>query len=152
MSNEVITSWLEAQAERGHVPSKVLLAEGCPFVGAALPKRFRQGPQKQCYGNAGNMASRHPSTMAYVEGYAMVPGLFPMPHAWCLDKATGLVVDSTWDNPESCHYMGIIVDTKFMLKIVRETGVWGLFDTRLFWERLSQEERTAVFRSPLKAA
>jgi hypothetical protein len=88
----------------------------------------KRGKQKACFENAGQLAL---AGWPYAEGYAVRPSLgIPLPHAWVLD-GEGRVVDPTWEHPETCHYMGIVVPHDAYLKALVRNRVWGVLDTGL---------------------
>ncbi|TNC48717.1 hypothetical protein FHG66_12920 [Rubellimicrobium rubrum] len=115
----------------GKLPMAGMLREhGSRFMGAALPATYKRGMPRRCFRNAAQLTrSRH---LEYWEGWAWVPsfGALPFDHAWCVDPQSGCVVDSTWENPADCVYLGLHVPTEVLLEARRETGVWGVLDVR----------------------
>lgn len=73
----------------------LLLAEGRFFTPRQLPGEVRPMPLSECYRNAALTALRSKGALLYAEGFAVVVG-HPLEHAWCVDAATGDVVDPTW--------------------------------------------------------
>lgn len=142
MSVDVIKAWLEATAKLNHWPSEILLERGQPFEGHPLPARIRKGLKRQCYANAGRLVVDRPLELFYVEGYGMSPGLPPLAHAWCVDKA-GRVIDPTWDNPADCFYFGARISHDFLFDYIRRTGIWGLFESPSFWREQKELGLTA---------
>jgi hypothetical protein len=105
----------------------MLVQEGkffTPPATSALPDGVHKGPNKNCYGNAANLAIENPS-YTYVEGFAMtnlVP--FPFGHAWVVDN-NGAVIDNTWETPGT-SYFGIPFTTDYLLKTLDKRQVYGM--------------------------
>jgi hypothetical protein len=108
---------------------RFVLKHGKPFV--AMPFIGKRGIIKMCYKNAMELCYRHLNDgICYVEGYALRPSIgFPMEHAWCVDKETGVVLDPTWDDPEECEYYGVIISMQKAMDTILETGVYGVLDS-----------------------
>lgn len=68
----------------------------CPFEGA-------QGLPKMCFGNAITEAAMH--GYKYVEGFALSPEGYVIPHAWC-ERPDGRLHDATWMNT-ALAYVGV---------------------------------------------
>lgn len=80
-----------------------VLEEGKLYEAAPLPEEFTKHDNRECFGNAFDLASTH-DDLTYVEGYAL--RLIPIMHAWVTrDGVTA--IDPTWDNPEECQYFGV---------------------------------------------
>lgn len=109
----------------GHVPSILTLKLGRPWSPQPLPEGVPQGPERQCYENAGTLAIAH-RDLLYVEGYAQPPGLPPIHHAWCVDTE-GRVIDNTFRDPELSQYFGVPIRGDTLRNMVADTGRWGLF-------------------------
>lgn len=82
-----------------------VLKYGRPYAAQPLPKNVRPMKPKECFSNAQRLVFRKTS-LVYVEGYALRPGLFPIHHGWAVDSE-GNVVDPTWREPETCRYFGV---------------------------------------------
>jgi len=90
-------------------------------MGPSFAKRAeRYGEWKQCYANS--YAAAEMNGWSYVEGYAA--SVIPVLHAWCLDEK-GTLVETTWDEPAD-EYVGIVMDTEWVLSVCAETGYWGV--------------------------
>jgi hypothetical protein len=85
-------------------PMDFVLRHGRSYVPQPLPKPYRVGAQKMCFGNAIIVAASY--GLAYVEGYALAPTIrFPIHHAWNAD-ADGNLVDTTWAGTGAA-YLGV---------------------------------------------
>lgn len=84
----------------------LVLSEGTIYKGQPLPEGFTPMEKKMCFANAFELVlGEHDLT--YVEGYALRPQLgLPMMHGWCID-GDDRVIDPTWDEPDTCVYIGI---------------------------------------------
>ncbi len=100
---------------------------GTFYPGAKRPKGMRKGRAKGCFENAGKLVMNSVD-WKYVEGYAISERLgILIHHAWCLDE-NGIVVDSTWKDPQHCQYMGIPFSDAQLCQQLVKNGVWGVFD------------------------
>jgi hypothetical protein len=72
-------------------PAQLMLNHGVFYRPAPLPDGVPPGELKQRFRNAAHLALD--TDLVYVEGYAL--SLIPVEHAWCVDPATGVVVDPT---------------------------------------------------------
>lgn len=116
---------------------KFYLCLGQDFELAPLALQQKRGPRKQCYANAGRLFLES-TDLYYAEGYACLPGLFPMHHAWCLDS-TGRVIDNTWDYQPTAEYFGLVLNRKFVHKRIEETQTWGVLAEHVSPELLSED-------------
>jgi SPP1 gp7 family putative phage head morphogenesis protein len=99
-----------------------------------LPKKYKYGKQKNCFGNAARLADMDRS-LTYNEGLAFTIG-FPMEHAWCTDKNNN-VIDNMWrpssGDPEIRAYYGIKFNTDYLWKVLGEKGTYGVFPD--YWRK-----------------
>ena len=79
-----------------------------------------------CFSNAAQLAFEFPSEFVYCEGYATA--FFPVNHAWLIVKATGRVLDVTWDYSPEHEYIGVPFKAEFMRKHLLAKGTYGLLD------------------------
>lgn len=77
----------------------------------------------QCYRNAFQLASTDPENLTYCEGFAMVPDLIPLEHAWVVDKK-GRVIDPTWS--DGSDYFGVAFDFYWLMDFMAESGHYGV--------------------------
>lgn len=80
-----------------------------------LPARVKRGPMRACYHNSLALAKRGKGRYVYVEGCAT--HIIPVSHAWCCDRETGLIVDTTW--AEGIDYVGVPMRTAYVAKMLR---------------------------------
>lgn len=87
---------------------RFILEESILLPGMALPGHMEKRPPRQCFRNAAIdvLAS---NDLIYCEGFATCPDIsMIIHHAWAITPA-GQVIDSTWDRPDLCVYMGVPV-------------------------------------------
>ncbi|HDR9103442.1 TPA: hypothetical protein QDB04_000162 [Burkholderia vietnamiensis] len=121
----VCRQYLELQAGMPHLPSRLMLLMSRPWRAQALPAGFSRGEPRQCFKNSSWLAIEHRS-LTYVEGYACPDGLIPIQHGWCVDEA-GNVIDVTLGSPETTHYFGIPVSTRFLQNFLDTATYYGIF-------------------------
>lgn len=121
--------YLEQISRMGNLAADFYLRLGQAYPAAPVPARYERGEMRQCYKNAGQLATSH-LDLAYCEGYAVRAGLFPMHHAWCLDTE-GRVLDTTWPYDPENEYLGVSLSTDFLHQQLHETGVWGVLSEML---------------------
>lgn len=116
-------------AAGGDMPlARLMLARGKSYSGTRYVG-MRMTP-KMCFKNAIRLAER--KGYRYAEGYALSGTLltsgivFPVEHAWCVDR-DGNAVDPTWEDPENSHYLGIEFDVTEVWKRTALTGTFGMF-------------------------
>ena len=109
-----------------HTPEQLVLDHGMFFRPAKLPSKYKAGVKTYCFYNSYVLASRSRGNLTYCEGYALGE-FFPMHHAWCVDRH-GCVVDVTWDNPESCVYMGVPIKIDIARRIYKSTSLASMLD------------------------
>jgi len=116
-----------ATAPAGYVHSSALILEhGKAYPTDADTYAGKRGTPKQCYANAGRMATRD-SSLTYVEGYTTVHGV-PIEHAWVVNKK-GTVIDPTLKNGDNIRgYFGVPFTTEYLNKTIARKGTWGLID------------------------
>ena len=115
-----------------------LIREGQEFTIGKRPSWCKQGIIKMCYSNARKLVKRFPTRVWYAEGYAC--GIMPVSHVWCIDKATGLVIDPTWE--AGTEYHGIFVDTEYLIRHDRDGGGDSIIDDwQNGWPILKDGER-----------
>lgn len=99
------------------VPSmyRYVLKHGEVFTPAPLSPGFSRGPAGNCYLNAARLVITVPE-LRYVEGYGVTP-YFPLPleHGWAV-TADGRVVDPTWEKPEECSYVGVVIPLEQLIE------------------------------------
>ena len=101
-----IANWQKLNASPGAwLMEEMVVRFGADYPATALPANFRRMTPKACFANVRSLVRSRPR-MTYVEGYAMRPGIFPVPHAWAVG-ADGVAIDPTWERSEECEYVGI---------------------------------------------
>jgi hypothetical protein len=101
---------------------KLVLEYGCPFVGIARPKGYRQWTRKQCFRNAATLADRGQGI--YCEGFVISPGSScqPFHHAWItLDGKEA--IDVTLPDAAENLYFGIPFPEKVFARLFRSLSV-----------------------------
>lgn len=99
----------------------LVLELGRAWTPNPLPDWVTRGPEGMCFRNAVDLARSEGFT--YVEG---IGGPWLVDHAWCVD-GDGLVVDPTWDLPETRVYWGVAFDDlEEVDRAMGETGLFGL--------------------------
>ena len=105
-------------------PAQWLMDNALPVQDwSPLPKGVRRRQPKLCYWNSQQVAKRGRGRYVYCEGYAT--RMIPVEHAWCLDRETGLIVDTTWG--EGGHaYCGVPVKLAYAQQCFRNdrVSVW----------------------------
>jgi hypothetical protein len=92
--------------------------------GRGIKHDLPMGTPKECYSNAAHLALDGP--YRYVEGYAMRDSLcIPIHHAWVLDE-DGKVIDTTWQRPEDCQYLGVRIARDALRRELLKNGVYGV--------------------------
>ncbi|MBC8739740.1 hypothetical protein F6X40_23795 [Paraburkholderia sp. UCT31] len=128
-----ISAYLKAAARFGNVPAVLMTRHGKPYMPSMLPTGISRGKPQSCFMNATLLAAER-SDLTYVEGLAFSEYPVPVSHAWCIDR-DGHVIDTTWPFVETARYFGIALKTAPVLALVREKGVYGLFDSPVFWSQ-----------------
>lgn len=133
---DVIEQHANALDRMGHGRSiySELLKHGREFTAQPLPEDIERGTPRECFQNCLNIADG--DTLIYCEGYALRPDLgILIHHAWCID-GDEMVVDPTWDDPETCLYFGI----DFQIQWVWELGYTGMALETFLSERAKEED------------
>lgn len=116
-------------------PYGLVAAEGRPHRAAPRPADITRGPAGECYSNALALALDPPEgiddEVVYCEGYAIGRAGVPVLHAWCVtypdgDEDDPVVIDPTWETPETCTYLGIEFQTDFAWERTQTLGLYGL--------------------------
>lgn len=102
---------------------------------------------RQCFSNAltSVMAGEHGNEWAkglvYVEGWAQPEGLFPVHHAWLVDRE-GNVYDPTWDFHREVVYLGVPFKYDFVAEEAVKRGTDTIFDFEFPYEQRVTDEIT----------
>ena len=126
---EFCTQYLDQMRRMRVFVGDFYLLLGRSFRAAPLPAGVDRGAPQQCYANAGRLAIES-LELAYCEGYALKPGLFPVHHAWCVN-VDGQVVDPTWEFDPNTEYLGVALREDFLREMVMGNEVWGIFSERV---------------------
>lgn len=87
---------------------------------------IKRRKSKECFKNSTDLALYNDS-LTYVEGYAIREDLgLLIQHAWVIDDKEN-VIDTTWNDPEDCIYMGVPFDREILRKETFDNGYYGLF-------------------------
>lgn len=141
--------WVWHSAER-----LLLTMAGDPVVveDLTLPDGIERGPVKACFYTAYMISQLHPH-LDYAEGFAQSPGLFPMNHAWLVDRETGRIIDPTWvhfDRTGPTVYLGLRFADAFMNRLVSTETADGDNVTSVFeadWQRRHRALRRGLLRN-----
>lgn len=108
--------------------ARFLRERGIPMAGEPLPPDMAFGKPRHAFRNAWNLTLK--GAVDYWEGYAWdsVCGDLPFHHAWCVDRRTGAVRDTTWQDTARTVYLGVHVPTGALLTNLEESGVFGVLD------------------------
>lgn len=103
-------------------PAQWMLDNGLDFEYSPLPPKVRMREPKRCYWNSLELASRSKGRYVYMEGHAA--RFIITEHAWCYDRETGLIVDTTWD--QGTGYVGVPIKTAYARKQLKSgrASVW----------------------------
>lgn len=117
--------------QRGGVltPMEFLLLHGQQFAPGG--KVRRRATPKQCFMNAYKLADR--KGLVYVEGLAT--HIIPTEHAWCLDPASGRIIDPTWSDT-GLDYFGVPIPMEVLHRIMLRTEVFGVLSCWWVWEEV----------------
>ena len=83
-----------------------------------------------CYEYAWRASLANPN-LVYCEGYATNVSCrsIPLMHAWCVDKNTGLVIDSVWnDKASGVGYCGVPMQRSFVGDVLAQTKTFGVIE------------------------
>jgi hypothetical protein len=136
-----------------HCIEDFLLQHGRFFAPQRLPQGIKKGPERQCFENAGKVATRRGSSLFYVEGFAL--GVIPVHHAWASDTE-GNVYEVTWQTRDRTEediaataYFGVPFNADFVLRAMSETKRWGILDdVKREWPVLRGEYEPAEMFEP----
>lgn len=118
----MLETLIKQYAQLGAGYYRFLQAHGRLWTPQPLPEDIAPGPKKACFETAGRLALEDDS-FTYVEGIAF--NLFPTAHAWVV-REDGLVIDPTWDNPETCQYFGLAFTRDYLFETIERNKVWGI--------------------------
>lgn len=79
---------------------------------------------KNCFGNSITFCLKDPDRYVYCEGYAL--NMMTVNHAWVYDRETGLLIDPTWKQQETCVYVGIEFPFQFVIRSSVDAGYYGI--------------------------
>jgi len=101
-----------------------------------LPRGYRHGAVKQCFGNAFKLTLRSQG-LRYVEGYAVpVESAVLLHHAWCVDR-DDRVIDVTWRRV-GIGYFGVVFSLDVVARSIASGGNGVLDDWPNGWPILHQ--------------
>jgi hypothetical protein len=111
-------------------PAAYLLAHGRVWGPRRTPRDVKRGEAKQCYVNAFHLAMDNPGRFYYVEGIGTPVNLFPVEHAWCVDRQ-GRVIDCTpyWEG--SSDYFGVKINMRTVHAI---QGITSGYSALAHWQ------------------
>jgi hypothetical protein len=120
--------WTHSSLER------LILTHGRHHKMHPMAKGYKRMTMRECYRNAATTAigtmGRNVPPLYYCEGYAVMDGIgFAQGHAWVVD-AEGRAYDPTWNGTKhwrECTYIGVVFNTKFVIKHMGVTGAYGMF-------------------------
>ena len=128
MIETVLQNEIDTWARIGHpaLMQKFVAERGRKFESVKLAKKL--GKPKLCYMNAYKYAVKH--DLEYVEGFLMLPNIpFLIQHAWCTEKGSDVVIETTIKNVEGHEYYGIEFDIFTVEQEMMRNRVYGLLDT-----------------------
>ncbi len=104
-------------------PPRWVLDNGRDFEFSPLPKGVRRKRPKFCYSNSMRLAGKDRDRYVYVEGFASTPLASGLPHAWCFDRKTRLVVDLTLQ--VAIDYVGVPIRYSYAWKVCERNRLFG---------------------------
>jgi hypothetical protein len=124
MLKENLTSFRDAFKQMGGSCAWLLydfvLRYGKVYRAGPLPKRYVRRTPKACFYNARRLVLAAKG-LEYCEGYAIRAKIpLPIHHAWAVKGET--VIDPTWGEPETCEYLGITFDRRYLVYPLRYSG------------------------------
>lgn len=122
----------------------VLRDVGVGFVPKETEPRLI-GTPKECFSNSFKLAQD--SGLIYCEGLAMIPGIIPVHHAWCVDD-TGNLFDPTWKSPGS-EYKGIPFDVDYVAEALYNSGIYGIMDNYCFRRFYQDDTDQFIYKGEL---
>jgi hypothetical protein len=106
---------------------KFVLDFGQAYVGTRRPRGFRLGERKQCFYNAAEaICTRRDESLSYVEGYAMVPGLPPIHHAWIALDNQHAVELTVKNDPLEMAFFGVPFSSSELMDLLEKKQTYGL--------------------------
>jgi hypothetical protein len=100
-----------------------VLRNGKIFEGAARPKGVRKRENKMCFMNSTKIMWE--LDLDYYEGFAVSKVIgFPIHHAWNLKN--NIVVDTTWKDPQTSEYMGVLIPKQILNRELAKHGYYGV--------------------------
>ncbi len=88
-----------------------------------------KGALGECFSNAMHLARANPDELVYCEGHCTT--IIPMLHAFCVEIATGKVVDPTWDDKPGDFdgwYWGVPFTEGYVCETALRREYYGLID------------------------
>lgn len=132
MIKDALEKYVEAFCSMNHPPllEMFILRNGVVMNGAARPKGVRKRADKMCFMNA---AQIHWKTgFDYYEGFAASARIgLPIHHAW--NAKNGVIVDTTWKEPESSSYMGVLIPGNVLGAELAKTGHYGVLSDGIMY-------------------
>lgn len=128
MIRQAIAAYVSDWERMGHpMPMhRFILRNG--FVHKAAPLKGPQMEKKECFKNAAEFVAMK-RNVRYAEGFATRPDIgMLIHHAWAIDD-DDQVIDPTWDRPEECFYMGIVLTSGEVWSELRRNDFYGVLDT-----------------------
>lgn len=125
---ELLQQKVDLLAEMKHpaVLELFVLRNGSVFKGAKRPKAIRKRENRMCFKNATQIS--HEFGYPYYEGFAASSTIgFPIHHAWNL--VNGVVLDTTWKDPENAEYMGVHLESEALNRELLKNGYYGVLSS-----------------------
>lgn len=145
-----ILRFLELQASFFKGPQgdycRFIIDQGMEFLPQEPPPGTPYGTPKECYRNATALAGER--GIFYVEGYALPPGLLPLPHAWATDRE-GTLIDNTW-RPIGVAYWGVPIQKTYVRDVIKQTGYYSVISNHRIgtpiWKRSPIKWQQKLYR------
>lgn len=147
--DNVCTAYLQAMQKAGSLVGAFYLELGHQFELSPSLSESVKGEPKQCYSNAARALMEDPD-LVYCEGYAMLPGLIPVHHAWLLGP-DGRVLDLTWrDDPETL-YVGVALSFETVVRFAEDTRYYGVLSEQIPPSFVNRDPREYLHKDWLPA-